>query len=84
MEKIFLGGNNLEYYLNNRFMFVPSVSSLAYKKKRINLVSTDQTIDFASVGIDMEKIPFDGYRFARDTSSYHTSPLLHCNQVHLQ
>ena len=71
-ENIILGGYNLEYYLNNRFMFVPSVSSLAYKKKRINLVPTDRTIDFASVGIDMEKIPFDGYRFARDTSTYHT------------
>lgn len=69
---VLTGGYEVDAYLNNRFMFVPSVSSLAYKKKRYNLVPSDRTINFMATGIDMDKIPFDGYKFVSDTSTYHT------------
>ncbi len=76
----FLGGYFLDAYINNRFLFVPSVSSLAYKRIRTNLSRADWSIDFTSVGIDMDKIPFDGYKFVRDTASYHT----HLNSVDIR
>lgn len=71
-NNVALGGYFLDAEINNRFMFVPSVSSLAYKRIRTNLSRADWSIDFTSVGIDMDKIPFDGYKFVRDTASYHT------------
>lgn len=67
------GGYSVEIFAKSQFMFVPSVSSLAYKKKRINLAPTDRTINFAAVGVEMDKLPFDGYIFADDTSTYHTT-----------
>ena len=76
----FLGGYFLNAYINNRFLFVPSVSSLAYKNQRTNITRADRIIDFTSVGIDMDKIPFDGYKFVRDTASYHT----HLNSVDIR
>ena len=33
---------------------------------------SDRTINFVATGIDMDKIPFDGYKFVSDTSTYHT------------
>ena len=64
-----------EFELNSdlqRFMFVPSVSSLCYKNGN-PLQSTDYTTDFCMTGINMDNIPFEGYRFHQDTATYHTS-----------
>ena len=65
--------DNLTLFLNNRIMFVPSVSSLAYKKQRYNLQTSDRKIDFATAGLDMNNLPFAGYKFNSDTSTYHTN-----------
>ena len=56
----------------DRFMFVPTVSSLCYKKGESVLVQSDYFTDFTTAGVNMDMIPFDGYRFFADTSSYHT------------
>ncbi len=66
------GGYHFNALIKDRFLFVPSVSSLAYKKQRSNVLLADRSIDFASDGINMDQIPFDGYKFVRDTASYHT------------
>ncbi len=56
-----------------RFMFVPTVSSLCYKKGESAPSLSDYLTNFTSSGVDMDMVPFDGYRFHDDTSSYHTS-----------
>ena len=68
----FLGGYFLNAYINNRFLFVPSVSSLAYKNQRTNITRADRIIDFSNTGVDMNMIPFTGYKFVYNTASYHT------------
>lgn len=68
-----LGGFELSALLKNRFMFVPSVSSLAYKKQRSNLFIADRTIDFANEGVNVDTIPFTGYKFVLPTMTEHLS-----------
>ena len=66
------GGFYEDYYLAPRFMFVPTVSSLHFKDWLNNLTPTERKTDFVSTGLNMDDIPFQGYRFHCDTSSSHT------------
>lgn len=53
----------------NKFMFVPTVSSLA-----VNQVSEqDRRTDFDNLGLDMNRIPFDGYKFIIPSPTEHMS-----------
>lgn len=70
-----LNGYEAQVSLINKFMFVPTVSSLAYRKK--SFVSfwnpDDRMIDFEADAFDRSQIPFDGYKIVRDTSLNYTS-----------
>ena len=68
------GGYELQLDMNDRIMFVPTVSSLAYREKRLFSFwnPDDRTIDFESDAFDRDLIPFDGYKFVADSSTYHT------------
>ena len=68
----FVGEYNNDFFINDRFMFVPTVSSLAYKNHYYSITPADRIIDLRTVGVDINSIPFDGYKFVKDTSSYHT------------
>ena len=51
----------------NKFMFVPTVSSLA-----VNQASEqDRRTNFESSGLDMNRIPFDGYKFVVPSPTEH-------------
>lgn len=70
---ILFGGYNLEVDLCDSFMFVPTVSSLAYRRTSQNIADSDRTIDFTALGVPIDSIPFQGYKFHTNASSYHTS-----------
>lgn len=63
-----------DFALQPRFVFVPTVSSLCYKNGQ-NLTNSDYHTRFETAGVNMDYIPFDGYRFYADTASYHTNIL---------
>ncbi|MBR6305264.1 MAG: hypothetical protein IKR38_00580 [Bacteroidales bacterium] len=70
---LFVGGYSVEVALNNRFMFVPTFSSLAYRHQSGNVFPSDRVTDFATLGMDMSRIPFQGYKFVENGSTYHTT-----------
>ena len=57
----------------NKVMFVPTVSSLAYKKRSNQILTDDRRTNFASTGLDLHDIPFDGFKFSGDGSTKHMS-----------
>lgn len=75
LANTYLGEISFESFLTPRIMFVPSVSSLHYKYSLSSLSSDERKANFITAGIDMNDIPFNGYRFHKDTSSYHTEAL---------
>lgn len=54
----------------SRFMFVPTVSSLAYKLNRSLLTPSDYHTDFRTTGVDYDYLPFNGYHLP-DSSLHH-------------
>ena len=66
-----LGGASLSFSKENRFMFVPTVSSLCYKKGITSVTLGDYNYDFWNNGVDFSQIPFDGYKLALQISAYH-------------
>ena len=70
---LFTGGYSAEVTFNNQFMFVPTVSSLAYRHQRGNVFASDRITDFTTLGVETDKIPFQGYKFFTTGSSYHTA-----------
>lgn len=57
----------------DKFMFVPTVSSLCYGNGTAQLTLNDYNRNFYEEGLDLNQIPFDGYRFAESYSTYHTN-----------
>lgn len=62
----------IEIDSQDKFMFVPTVSSLCYKNGIDLIVPANYETDFFSSSPNMDDIPFDGYRFHRSNASYHT------------
>lgn len=63
--------NRLE--IQNKIMFVPMVSSLCFKKGDQEPSDLDCGINFYTTGVNMDLIPFDGYRIYADTAAFHAS-----------
>lgn len=55
----------------DKFMFVPTVSSLCFKKGESAPTISDYLTNFTSTGVDMGMIPFDGYKFYSNVASSH-------------
>lgn len=66
-----LGGASWEYQPpKKKFVFVPTVSSLAYKKNKNLLTIEDYLTDFKNTGLDFSMLPFNGYHMP-DSSCNH-------------
>lgn len=59
-----------DFDLQTKIMFVPTVSSLCYKNGQLG--SSDYYTHFETTGVNMDNIPFDGYRFFSSLASRHT------------
>lgn len=49
--------------IQNKFMFIPTLSSLCYTGNRNGLTNTYASVDFTNPKIVLPQIPFDGYKF---------------------